>query len=210
MRDDVFSLSDELGKQYKHLRHKSAALELKQLRAFYNEAEENLQQLKARRESALQDIARFDSLGVNAIRQADNQFMTYAQEFGYLEARRRFVGEWIDELMDKNSKSVERYPKDNNLQVLRVKNTYIPTANEKGVSSWGDLIAVTRCSQVETSPLAEIISCVFESSSVAAASSCSSETISADSAAGCGCSALPHTGQGRPSSNSSARIAACP
>ncbi len=97
MRDDVFSLSDELGNQYKHMRHKSAALELKHLRAFYHEASENIKQLVSRRESILQEIARVDALGVNAIRQADNQFMTFAREHGYLEARRRFVGEWNDE-----------------------------------------------------------------------------------------------------------------
>lgn len=59
-------------------------------------------------------------------------------------SKRVLIGEWVDELMDKNPKNVKRYPEDNNLQVLRLKNVYIPTADKKGVSSWGDLIAVTR------------------------------------------------------------------
>ena len=59
-------------------------------------------------------------------------------------SKRVLIGEWVDELMEKNPKNVQRYPEDNNLQVLRLKDVYIPTADKKGKASWEDLIAVTR------------------------------------------------------------------
>ena len=60
-------------------------------------------------------------------------------------SKRVQIGKWIDNLMFTGDTSkVESYPKDNNLQVLKVKNCYIPTLDSIGTTSWGKLTAVTR------------------------------------------------------------------
>lgn len=57
------------------------------------------------------------------------------------------IGEWIDQHMDskygQNEKQI--YPKDRNMEFLKLdKKVYIPTCDEKGNTSWGEITAVTR------------------------------------------------------------------
>lgn len=92
MRDDVYQLCNELSHQYKHLRHKSAAAELKQLRRCYNEMGENIERLVRRRASVIRDIRSLDPAGADAIIRAENDFCQCAHHEGFLEARKRFVG----------------------------------------------------------------------------------------------------------------------
>lgn len=93
MRSDLYGLCNELAQQYKHIRHKSAAAELKQLRRCYNEMGENIQRLIQRRESAIHEIRDVDPHGADAIVQSDIKFCECAQHSGYLEARRKFIGQ---------------------------------------------------------------------------------------------------------------------
>ena len=60
------------------------------------------------------------------------------------KSKRVLIGDWIDNLLVEKSNKVEYYPKDNNLQVLRIENAFIPTADSHGATSWGELTAVTR------------------------------------------------------------------
>ena len=59
------------------------------------------------------------------------------------ESKRVLIGEWVDSLIE-TSEGVEYSPKDMNLQLLKVKNTYIPTLDDEGQTSWGELTAITR------------------------------------------------------------------
>ncbi len=93
MREDIYGLCHELGHQYKHIRHKAAAAELKQLRRCYNEMGENTERLVKRRESVVDEIRRVDPAGAEAIKRSDHQFCHCAQHEGHLEARRRYIGE---------------------------------------------------------------------------------------------------------------------
>ncbi|MEM9942433.1 MAG: DUF4332 domain-containing protein [Planctomycetota bacterium] len=92
MREDVYGLCNELAEQYKHIRQKSAAAELKQLRRCYSEMGDSIKRLVEKREHSLQEIARIDPAGAEAIVRADSNFCLCAQHEGYLEARKRFVG----------------------------------------------------------------------------------------------------------------------
>jgi predicted flap endonuclease-1-like 5' DNA nuclease len=92
MRDDLYSLCNELAHQYKHLRHKAAATELKQLRRCYTEMGENIDRLVQRRASVVKEIQQFDPAGAEAIARSEAQFCLCAQHEGYLEARKRYVG----------------------------------------------------------------------------------------------------------------------
>ena len=92
MRKDVYDLCNELGQQYKFIRHKSAAAELRQLRRCYTEMGESIKRLVQKREASLKEIARIDPAGADAIVRADLKFCQCAQHEGYLEARRKFVG----------------------------------------------------------------------------------------------------------------------
>ena len=95
MREDLYRLCDELSQQYKHIRHKSAASELKQLRRCYEEMGENTQRLATRRETLLAEIRKFDPAGADIILRGEAEFCNCAHHEGYLRARRRFVGEMI-------------------------------------------------------------------------------------------------------------------
>jgi DNA-directed RNA polymerase beta' subunit len=54
------------------------------------------------------------------------------------------IGDWIDKELDKHSKEVEHY-KERDMELLRLKNSvYIPTTNEDGNVSWGEITAITR------------------------------------------------------------------
>ena len=92
LRNDIYGLCQELGSQYKHIRHKAAAAELKQLRRCYNEMGENTDRLVQRRASVIEEIRQIDPAGAEAIVRADNQFCQCAQHEGYLNARRKYVG----------------------------------------------------------------------------------------------------------------------
>ena len=92
MREDLYSLCEELGKQYKHIRHKAAVAEMKQLRRCYHEMDENIKRLVRRRESVLDEIRKLDPAGVELIVLAETQFCECAEHQGYLEARRQFGG----------------------------------------------------------------------------------------------------------------------
>ena len=92
LRKDFDALSLELGTQYKQLRHKSAAAELKQLREFFNETGFNITQLMNRRQQTLDDIGRVDPVGANAIQQAAPDYVLCAQQEGNLIARQRLLG----------------------------------------------------------------------------------------------------------------------
>ncbi len=93
MRNDLYGLCNELAQQYKFIRHKAAAAELKQLRRCYTEMGENIDRLVKRREALIRDIRSVDPAGADAIVRADLKFCQCAQHEGYLEARRRLVGE---------------------------------------------------------------------------------------------------------------------
>lgn len=63
------------------------------------------------------------------------------------ESKRVLIGEWIDDHIDRANKDiVKHYPNDRNMELLDIEpNTvWIPTMNEKGVVTWGELTAVTR------------------------------------------------------------------
>ena len=92
MRDDLYRLCNELSHQYKHLRHKSAATELKQLRRCYTEMGENIDRLVQRRASLIKEIQVQDPAGADLIARAESKFCQCAQHEGYLEARKRFIG----------------------------------------------------------------------------------------------------------------------
>ena len=93
MREDLYGLCDELAHQYKHMRHKSAAAELKQLRALYNEIGSNLQKLARERKSIAALIRESDVFGANLISLSDTGFMASARTLGYEKARDRYFAE---------------------------------------------------------------------------------------------------------------------
>lgn len=92
MRDDLYVLCDELGKQYKQIRHRSAAAELKRLRRCYEEITENVTRLIQRRRSVIEQLRVVDSAGADAIARADQEYSQYAAQEGHLRARERFLG----------------------------------------------------------------------------------------------------------------------
>ena len=54
------------------------------------------------------------------------------------------IGDWIDAHLDDNQGKVETFPDDRNLEVLSVPDVFIPTVDEVGNVTWGQLTAVTR------------------------------------------------------------------
>jgi hypothetical protein len=57
------------------------------------------------------------------------------------------IGEWIDHHMDLDINKTEKqvFPEDRNMEFLPLKNkVYIPTCDQDGKTSWGELTAVTR------------------------------------------------------------------
>jgi DNA-directed RNA polymerase beta' subunit len=62
-------------------------------------------------------------------------------------SKRVLIGDWIDNKLDKGDRSlVKVYPEDRNLELLDLPNdsVYIPTCDEKGKVTWGEMTAVTR------------------------------------------------------------------
>lgn len=92
MRGDLYDLCDELGKQYKQIRHRSAAAELKRLRRCYEEITENVTRLLQRRLAIVEQIRIYDPSGADAILNADDGFCQCAAHDGHRKARERFVG----------------------------------------------------------------------------------------------------------------------
>ncbi|MEM9410359.1 MAG: DUF4332 domain-containing protein [Planctomycetota bacterium] len=93
IRSDLYQLCDELGAQYKNIRHKNAASELKRMRRCYHEIGENIETLLEARQNIIQEIRHIDPAGAAAIARAEHGFCECAHHEGYLQARRRFVGE---------------------------------------------------------------------------------------------------------------------
>jgi DNA-directed RNA polymerase beta' subunit len=55
------------------------------------------------------------------------------------------IGAWIDEKFDcQDNKEKITYQTDRNMELLNVNNVYIPTTDEDGVVTWGEVTAVTR------------------------------------------------------------------
>ena len=92
MRDDLYSLCAELSTQYKHIRQRAAAVELKQLRRCYHEMGENTARLVQRRQQVVDEIRAIDPAGADAIIRSEQAFCQCAAHEGYLAARQRFIG----------------------------------------------------------------------------------------------------------------------
>lgn len=55
------------------------------------------------------------------------------------------IGKWIDEHIENNKENVKNYPEDKNMELLKLnEKVYIPTGDNNGNTSWGELTAVTR------------------------------------------------------------------
>ena len=56
------------------------------------------------------------------------------------------IGHWIDNILDnkENKNMIQNYPNDRNMELMNVNNVYIPTTNDDGIVTWGELTAVTR------------------------------------------------------------------
>ena len=93
MREDLYSLCAELSGQYKHIRQRAAAVELKQLRRCYHEMGENTDRLVKRRQQVINEIRSVDPAGADAILRSEQAFCQCAAHEGYLAARRRFIGD---------------------------------------------------------------------------------------------------------------------
>jgi len=53
------------------------------------------------------------------------------------------IGEWIDNLIENNKDNVKHYT-EKEMELLDINNVYIPTTDENGVVSWGEISAITR------------------------------------------------------------------
>jgi intein/homing endonuclease len=53
------------------------------------------------------------------------------------------IGKWIDALLFENEKQIQHYT-DRQMELLDTNNIYIPTMDENGVVTWGEVTAVTR------------------------------------------------------------------
>ena len=56
------------------------------------------------------------------------------------------IGEWINEKLEQNKKKVKFYPNDREMELLNInsKQIYIPTTDEDGKVSWGEITAITK------------------------------------------------------------------
>lgn len=56
------------------------------------------------------------------------------------------IGEWIDSMIDDNKQSVKYFENQNRMEYLEInhKQVFIPTCDENGMITWGELTAVTR------------------------------------------------------------------
>ncbi len=92
MRGDVSSLCDVLGTQYRHVRQRTAAAELKQLRYCYTEIDTSIKHLIRRRHSIIEEIHQHDPAGAELVLRHDQDFCRYAEQHGYLRARQQHAG----------------------------------------------------------------------------------------------------------------------
>ena len=92
IRQDLYELCDELSGQFKQIRHRAAASELKRLRRCYEEIGDNIQIMIERRESVITQIRNVDPEGARLIDRQEQDFCRCASHDGYLQARRRFGG----------------------------------------------------------------------------------------------------------------------
>ena len=53
------------------------------------------------------------------------------------------IGKWIDNLLDNNKEKVKHYT-DRQMELMDTRNIYIPTTDENGNVSWGEVSAITR------------------------------------------------------------------
>ena len=53
------------------------------------------------------------------------------------------IGKWIDERLEKNKDKVT-HQQEKNMELLEIDNVYIPTTDENGVVTWGEVTAMTR------------------------------------------------------------------
>ena len=54
------------------------------------------------------------------------------------------IGSWIDHQIDANRLLVELFPHEANMELLRTSGVFIPTVDDNGVLSWGEITAITR------------------------------------------------------------------
>lgn len=94
MRTDLHNLGQELGSQYKHLRHRAAAIELKHLRESHELTVSNLNRLLALRKQAISELQRFDAAGAEGILRQEAAWVELARQHGHLQARRQLLGAW--------------------------------------------------------------------------------------------------------------------
>ena len=92
IRKDLYELCDELSGQFKQIRHRAAAAELKRLRRCYEEVGENIRVLVQKREDVLAQIRHADPEGARLIERQAQDFCRCAMHDGYLQARRQFAG----------------------------------------------------------------------------------------------------------------------
>ncbi len=93
IRVDLSSLRDELGAQFKQCRHRPAAEELKRLRRCFEETARNLDALLHQRQNIIAEVRTVDAAGAEAIVRSEHEFCQCAQQEGFMQARRKFVGE---------------------------------------------------------------------------------------------------------------------
>ena len=92
LQGDLYDLCEDLGNQYRQLRHRAAAAELKRLRQCYEEMAENVARLLQRRQEIIQRIRTADPAGADVIVRAEESFRVYAAQEGHFKARQRFLG----------------------------------------------------------------------------------------------------------------------
>ena len=57
------------------------------------------------------------------------------------------IGDWIDDHLEKRKSAIDHFPEDRNMEFLKFEDdhkVYIPTADNDGNTSWGEMTAVTR------------------------------------------------------------------
>ncbi len=92
LHKSLAALCNELGGQYKEIRHHEAVHELKLLRGFFNEIVANVEQLRQNFDETLALLRQHDAIGANAVAEPSSEFQTIARHEGYLQARRHLFG----------------------------------------------------------------------------------------------------------------------
>jgi hypothetical protein len=94
MRDGLYDLSEELNQQFTQIRHRAAASELKHLRHLFDQVAEYLNTLLEFRSHLLAEIRQTDPRSAEAMGNARPEFVQFAIENGYWQARLKYVGPW--------------------------------------------------------------------------------------------------------------------